>query len=208
MWLVVEDAVPSEHVRLVKPWMPPYDPTCAIGGPLLCQAKSLLAERDDMSITSDSQTLLAKRQDDFDRLHLAHYRSTKYYERLSRGLGVLAIALSAAAGTTVLQGLPANAKADVVLITGLAALLAAAIAAIQTFLAYPALAERHKTAGIRYRELRDEIGRLVAFPPASSPDVERRLDEIETCSSEADRASPSIPNRIMKKYPAKVPQPG
>jgi hypothetical protein len=151
----------------------------------------------------DSKSLLEQSRNGLHILHESHYMAAKRYEGAGRVLGIAVVLLSAAAGTTVLQGLPANAQAGVVVITSLAAFVASAFAAVQTFLAYPALAERHRTAAHRYGELRREVERLLAFPRPEDQ-LEPLIADMQTRWNEADIASPSVPQRILKKAPQRI----
>ena len=151
----------------------------------------------------DPQLLLEQCRNGLHILHESHYMAAKRYERAGRIMGVVVVLLSAAAGAAVLQGLPSNAQAKLVIITGITAFVASALAAVQTFLAYPALAERHGSAAHRYGELRRDIERLLAFP-SSTNELERRVEDIQTRWNEADRGSPTLPQGIIRRAPKRI----
>jgi hypothetical protein len=149
------------------------------------------------------QQLLEQCRNGVHILHESHYMAAKRYEAIGRMVGLLVVLLSAAAGATVLQGLSGKAQARLVIITGLAAFTASALAAVQTFLAYPALAERHRTAAHRYGDLRREFERLLVFL-SSEPSLESRIAQLQTRWNEADAASPTVPQYIIRKAPKRI----
>ena len=142
------------------------------------------------------EELLNQDRNGLHLLHESHYIAAKRYDLVGRCLGGFVVVLSAAAGTTVLQRLPPSSHAEVLVVTGIAAFAASALAAVQTFLAYPALAERHRTAAVRYGELRRDIDLLIAFGAPGS-ELESRLADIQARWNSVDKASPTVPATII-----------
>jgi hypothetical protein len=136
-------------------------------------------------------------------LHESHYIAAKHYERLGRFIGLIVIGLSACTGTAVLQRLPIDINGQFAIILGTVSFIVSALSAVQTFLAYPALAERHKIAAYRYGEVRREIELIRTFATTDSQ-LESQIRELQRKWNEVDKASPTVPQRILKKAPVRI----
>lgn len=95
-------------------------------------------------------------------LHRAHKRAAAIYERQSRLLGLSTTVLSAVVGTTIFTTLQETPTIAVRAIVGLISVAAAVVAAVQTFLKLPDLAQRHNSAARQFGDLRRRVERLQA----------------------------------------------
>jgi hypothetical protein len=131
-------------------------------------------------------------------LGTGHYKAAERLQRRARRLGVPSTALSAVIGTAIFASLTKDPALGWRIVTGLAAVLAAVLAALHTFLGYSGLSETHRNAGHSYASLRRRLdGVLLDLRDggsisadhviASLDDARRRLDEL-------GRASPIIPD--------------
>ena len=75
-------------------------------------------------------------------------------------------------------------------------LTAAALSALQTFLRYPELAQKHHSASHAYGALRRKLEHAMTFTPA---EIDRTMAEIRQPWDDADSACPALPGRIYEK---------
>ena len=75
-------------------------------------------------------------------------------------------------------------------------LTAAALSALQTFLRYPELAQKHHSAPHAYGALRRKLEHAMTFTPA---EIDRTMAEIRQPWDDADSACPALPGRIYEK---------
>ena len=87
----------------------------------------------------------------------AHYDETNRLNRLHRSLGTATAVLAAISGTSVFATLNDQPHLYWKLLVGLIIVLAAVLAALQTFLNYSERAEKHRVAGARFGSIRREI---------------------------------------------------
>lgn len=139
-------------------------------------------------------------------LHLlneCHHMAAKRYDRLARLLGGAVVLLTAVVGTTVFQGLENDSDRTIQTAAGVASVVASALAAIQTFLRYPSLAEKHRTAAIRYGIIRRDLEIVRAFQSEDSR-LQEALIDIKTRWSEIDEIAPSLPQGLLRRAPRRL----
>jgi len=112
----------------------------------------------------------------------AHYLSADHFGRKKYWLGIPAVMISTIVGTSVFATLQKLPPAWLQISVGLASVLAALLASLQTFLGYGERAEKHRIAGAKYGALGRELEMLRASPEAPSEDVikevKKRLDTL------------------------------
>ncbi|MGD0570302.1 MAG: SLATT domain-containing protein [Candidatus Sulfotelmatobacter sp.] len=131
------------------------------------------------------------------RVQLAHYNSARKFGNLHLWLGIPAIVLSTVVGTTVFATLAQSAKSAkqewIQVIVGMLSVLSAVLVALQTFLRYSELAEKHRVAGARFANLKHRIELLATLPPSDEQKLRESLLEIETLWEKLREESPNIP---------------
>jgi hypothetical protein len=133
-----------------------------------------------------------------------HDEAARRYDRYRYWLGVPAIVFSAVVGTSVFASLGATIDASVKIIVGLISVTAAILSSLQTFFNFADLAERHRAAGVQYKNIIRELEQALAEPPESlqertdwMSDLRRRLDELELGAPVVPKA---IYDRIEQRY--------
>lgn len=132
----------------------------------------------------------------------AHYLSAGHFERRKYWLGVPAIVLSTLVGTAVFASLQKQPELWLQISIGLASVLAAVLAGLQTFLGYTERAEKHRIAGAKYGALGRELEVLRASDQTSNEtieDIRKRLDVLAL-------ESPNNPLRIYRSDQAQIGQ--
>ncbi len=107
-------------------------------------------------------------------------------------LGVPVVALTTLVGTSVFATFNETPSQRAKLIVGSVSILAAVLAAIQTFLSYGQLTERHRTAAARYASCRRSIEVALARHDASA------VDRIRLEMDKVGAASPQIGDRVWR----------
>ena len=139
--------------------------------------------------------------------HRAHSRAAVSYERKNIALGLPTVVLTAVAGTTVFTTISSSPDTWVKVLTGVMSLTAAVLAALQTFLRYSELAERHKGAAQSYGMLRRELEEMLAQSTSTDPPAPPPADFMKSFRERwdgVDRESPNLPQRIYDEAEAQV----
>jgi hypothetical protein len=112
----------------------------------------------------------------------AHYVSADHFARKSYWLGIPVIALTTLVGTAVFATLQKQPEPWLQITVGLASVLAAVLASLQTFLGYAERAEKHRVAGAKYGALGRELEAMIGSAERASEEVvaelRKRLDAL------------------------------
>lgn len=87
----------------------------------------------------------------------AHYIAAEVYAKRHRAVGIPSVIFSTIVATSVFSTLNDSVDIRIRILTGVVALLAAILAALQAFLGYGDRAEKHRSAGARYGKVRRDI---------------------------------------------------
>lgn len=137
----------------------------------------------------------------------AHYLSADHFGRRKYWLGIPAVVLSTLVGTAVFASLQKQPEFWLQIAIGLASVLAAVLAGLQTFLGYTERAEKHRIAGAKYGALGRELEILRASDQVSNETIENIRKRLDVLALE----SPNNPLRIytsdeaqgLKQVPAR-----
>src|SRR5882724_11552902 len=113
----------------------------------------------------------------------AHYLSADHFGRRKYWLGIPAAALSTIVGTSVFATVAKQPELRVQIAVGIASVVAAVLAGLQTLLGYAERAEKHRLAGAKYGALGRELEQLRASAscsPDQMSEVRQRLDNLAT----------------------------
>jgi hypothetical protein len=113
----------------------------------------------------DVPTLLATWHRRARRAQIAHFETVARLERLKYGLGIPVVVLSTVVGSTVFASLHETTATWLKVTAGIASVVAAVLASVQTFLQHAERAERHRSAAAAYGRLKKELEQYQAFPP-------------------------------------------
>jgi hypothetical protein len=138
------------------------------------------------------------------RVQMAHYESARYFERRHLMLGLPAILLSTIVGTTIFATISKDQNIAVQIVAGILSVAAAMLTALQTFLKYSELAEKHRLAGAKFAALKHQIELLSIFPPASDAELKTGLQAIEADWAKLREESPTLPPRIWGRIESSI----
>lgn len=131
------------------------------------------------------------------RVQRGHYLAGRRYDRMHFLLGIPAVALSAVVGSAVFSSLAA--KEQVIwwtVVVGLLSITSLVLTALQTFLKYSELAERHKIAGARFADLKHQIEMIAVFQTPDKEAIRLKLETVEQLWTKVREESPNLPAGI------------
>ncbi len=113
------------------------------------------------------------------RAQMAHFKTAVACERQHLFLGIPAVVLSTVVGSSVFASLQKEASFEAKLLIGTLSVLAAVLAAVQTFLRHSERAEKHRSAGTSFGALKKELEYVAAFPPPAQEERAYSADFLE-----------------------------
>lgn len=150
------------------------------------------------------EDILAKSRDYWrkaGRTGLAHYRAAEVNAKRHRKIGIPSVILSTVVATSVFSTLSESVDVGLRIATGVIALIAAILAALQAFLAYGERAEKHKSAGARYGKVRSDIDLFqLKLAGADAPAREDALEALQHISDELGALETDSPTLTEAMY--------
>jgi hypothetical protein len=148
-----------------------------------------------------SALLAAWRQRVAAAQHCHYYLGTRLRRR-NLWLGIPVVILSTLVGTSLFATL-ADPKAIIApplrIAVGLVSVLAAVLAATQTFLRFAERSERHAQAGDWFAAIRREIEEVEAMPPERRGNPRKVLDGLRRNMNKAGQTYPDIGERVWHR---------
>ncbi len=171
--------------------------------------------RDDVRLvwTPEQSSLLARWGGRAAAAQHAHYFLAARLKRRNLFLGIPVVVTSAVVGTSLFATL-ADSSSDAAppglrFGIGMLSVIAAVLAAIQTFLRFAERSERHVQAGDWYSAIKRQIDQLEAFAPDGRGDPRDVLDGIRKELNKAGQTYPAIGERtwhaVAKAYGVEEP---
>ncbi|HEX9937739.1 MAG TPA: SLATT domain-containing protein [Longimicrobium sp.] len=140
-------------------------------------------------------TFLREWYDRVSHTQRAHYRSADHFGRKSYALGIPVIALSTLVGTSVFATLQKQPSLWLQIAVGLASVVAAVLASLQTFLGWAARAEKHRIAGAKYGAVGRELeAMLESTNTPTDEQIAKLREKLDTLALE----SPNNPLGIYR----------
>lgn len=163
------------------------------------QSQKNPAEEEHISKTMTRRDTLEAWQSLLAALQKGSFITAALYERRNRSLGLPVTILSAIVSTAIFASIAqgsTNQWAQIAV--GLISVITAVLSALQTYLNYGELAQKHKVAGVKYGALRREIEEVLAS------DLETQLTSVDLKSirtrwDEIDQEVPPLPQWIYDK---------
>ena len=149
--------------------------------------------------SSDNLEMLTRWRKNCLRSQIANYDSANHFASRNYVLGVPTVILSAIVATSVFASLGQEVELCIQIIVGLVSVLAAVLAALQTFLKLDELAAKHRSIAAEYgsvkRRLDQEIAKLGMGEEVSQLAVNDVRERMDTLS----REGPVVPQKLWKK---------
>jgi hypothetical protein len=123
----------------------------------------------------------------------AHYLLADRLRRRNLALGVPTVVFTTVVGTSLFATLThQDLNRGLRVVIGCVSVLAAVVAALQTFLRFSERAAQHVTAADWYSAIRRDTAQLMALPPAARGPVKPALDAIRSQMNKAGQNAPEI----------------
>ena len=136
--------------------------------------------------------------------HVAYSRAAPYYDRRSRGLGLVVTVLSVFVGTSLFTGFASSKNLGiVVLVAGAVSAVTAVLAGAQTFLNYAQLAEKSRNSANGYGTLRRKLEEALA-DTTDNQKLASVMDDIGKEWDQLELESPTISEQIYSGAKAYV----
>jgi len=127
----------------------------------------------------------------------AHYASADLFRRLNYIVGVPAVVFSSVVGTAIFAGL--EKESPRALLIASVSIMAAILAALQTFLRFSERAAQHATAGNWYSAIRRDIEQILHLPADHRGTAKDCLDEVRKEMNRASQDAPELSVRLWKR---------
>ena len=199
----------QRHVRIVLPTSRFIDTLGAMTiFHLLEQQMTDLSQT--QSDTTDRQSpwdpkvrrLLQDWRDRAEATSKTHYAMANRYAGRHLRLGVPVVGLTTLVGTSVFATLQESLNTSMRIFAGVAIVVAAVLASLQTFLNYSEKAEKNRVAAERWSAVRREISQMLALRPmnvATRDESKNYLDELRARMDEASAEAPEMPDSLWAR---------
>lgn len=133
----------------------------------------------------------------------SHYEAGKFFRRANYWLAVPVVLITTTLGTAAFASVAAETGDGGKIWFGALSMLAAALATLQTHFRYAEKAEKHKTLGAEYGNIRRRVEALLSLPLSQRGQQREVLDEIrnqfDAISAEGDVVSRRIFRRTERR---------
>lgn len=129
-----------------------------------------------------------------DRHDLAARRNDTY----RYWLGVPAVILATVVGTSVFASLEKTVDANFKIALGLASILSAVLASLQTFFDFGIRAESHRLAGAKHKAIIRELEQELTQPLKQLPEKDDFYDDLRTRLDALEAEAPVVPDGIYR----------
>ena len=135
----------------------------------------------------------------------AHYKAVDQARRGNLLLGVPVVVTTTVVGTSIFATLNSQPSATLKILAGIVSLLAAALAALQTFFRFAERAEKHRVAAANYGIARRDLD-LFLLKYVSEPADARQaaIDDLGKIKSKLDQLAQESPDIPPRAYDAAV----
>jgi hypothetical protein len=155
------------------------------------------AELNRSAWTAQVETLLNDWHHRAYAAQAAHYASADLFRLLNYVVGVPAVVFASVVGSAIFAGLQEDSPRT--FLVGLASILAAILAGLQTFLRFPERAANHATAGDWYSAIRRDIEETLYLPAEARGDPKKSLDDIRKEMNRAAQDAPELRVRLWAR---------
>ena len=152
--------------------------------------------------TPEVRRLLVEWRDRANVASKTHFAVANRLSSLNMALGIPVVVLTTLVGTSVFATLQEVVNTRMRIFAGVAIVLAAVLASLQTFLSSAERAEKNWAAGEMWSSIRREITEMLALHPANlaTPDNPRQyLDELRARMDEVAKESPGMSNHLLAR---------
>ncbi len=126
-----------------------------------------------------------------------HDRAARRLDRERLWLGAIAAGFAAVVGASVFTILEKESSDSLKVIIAAISILSAILSGLSTFLNLSERAEKHRSAGVRYKAMIRELERRLSAGTGSSTIAPSLLEEIQKRLDELEENAPIVPEKIF-----------
>jgi len=133
------------------------------------------------------------------RMARAQYLASKSTQQMHNRLGIPVVVLSTIVGTSIFASVSTSPALGWVIAAGLISILAATLAALQTFFGFGTRAQQHRVAGAKYSSAKRDLDLLklsISIGRIRAEDALAKLAEINARLDQIDEESPDVADRF------------
>jgi hypothetical protein len=149
-------------------------------------------------MNADIKRLLKNWHNEINILIQAHYETAIKKKRMNYVVGIPLIMLEIIIASYMIFTITQDPSIKLKMIVGALVILAAILAALQTFLKYSEQAEDHRNAQARFRNLMISIDQVLALPPKEEHALVEWCDKFRERWNEVSIDAPVISKRLLK----------
>jgi hypothetical protein len=130
---------------------------------------------------------------------MQHYEAAKHFAKLHNALGIPGVILSGIVASAVFATLQKQVDVRVQIAVGTLSVVAAVLAALQTFLRYSERAEKHRSTAAAYAVVRHRLETVANISVALRPPLKELLDNISGQVDSLTQSAPNVPDKVWKQ---------
>ena len=149
-------------------------------------------------MSNKRKELLKKWQGRMRDAQRAYYITSTRYKRLNYIYGIPVVCFTVFISSSVFSELQKLPDSYVQLIVGFVSVVAAIMAAVQTFLRFPEKAEKHRATAVRYGLLKKEIEKFLVLYPSKNEEAINRIENIKKEWDVIVSESPTVSSKLWR----------
>jgi hypothetical protein len=138
----------------------------------------------------------------------SHYKMSETASRKNLALGIFVTLFSSVVGTTIFAAISqGSVEPWIQFITGFMSIIAAVLAAFQTFFHFNEISQQNKNAATSYNKIRNLLDLFLLTYLPTSEQRENALTELKSIVGELQKvedSSPSVPDSVFDKLAGKI----
>lgn len=142
--------------------------------------------------------LLAEWEVRIRRAQRAHFEAATALERAHFAIGIPLVILSTVVGSSVFASLQQQTDVRITIAVGVASVLTAILAGVQTFLRFAERAERHRVVAAKFGVLRKDI-EVLRVRTFDQKEREAATVELKERWNELSEGSPTVPVHVWQR---------
>ncbi|MCY4487798.1 MAG: SLATT domain-containing protein [Deltaproteobacteria bacterium] len=163
--------------------------------PLIMTSISVTTKALEMR-SSDNLEMLNRWRTNCRRSQIANYTSANRFANRNYFLGVPTVVLSAMVATTVFAALGQSVELHIQILVGFVSVVAAVLAALQTFLRFDELASKHRSIAAEYGSVKRQLDQEIAKLGMGGEVWQQTVDSIRERMDTLSRDGPVVPQDI------------
>jgi hypothetical protein len=137
-------------------------------------------------------------------LNKGNFVAATYFQKVHRVFGVPVMIATSVVGSAIFATLGKSGESAIQISAGIMSLAATVLSSLQTFLGYAERSSQHKSAAVKYGEVRTEVQWLLAHDLQKVADLDKKIETIRARWNNVDAEAPTLPKWIIEETEAEV----